>query len=39
MIITIIFAVYYLIKILVVKSNMKKKYHKEQNDIKDIIKK
>ena len=37
--ITITFAVYYLIKVLVVKLRMKKKYYKEQNDIREIIKK
>ena len=36
--ITIIFAAYYLIKIIIMKSRMKKQYYKEQNDIKDIVK-
>lgn len=33
------FALYYLIKILIVRRNLKKQYYKEQNDIKDIVKK
>lgn len=37
--ITIIFAVYYIIKIFILRINMKKKYYKEQNDIKEIIQK
>ena len=37
--ITIVFVVYYIVKIFVVKIKMKKKYYKEQNDIKDITKK
>lgn len=37
--ITIVFAVYYIIKIFILSINMKKKYYKEQNDIKDITKK
>lgn len=36
--ITVAFAIYYLIKILIIKSRMKKQYYKEQNDIKDIVK-
>lgn len=36
--ITIAFLAYYLIKILILKSRMKKKYYKEQNDIKEIVK-
>lgn len=38
-IITIVFVIYYLIKTLVVKSRMKKKYYEEQNDISDIVRK
>ena len=37
LVITIAFAVYYFIKILVVRSRMKKQYYKEQNDISDIV--
>ena len=37
--VTIIFVIYYFIKIFVVRKNMKKKYYKDQNDIKDITKK
>ena len=37
-IITVIFVVYYLIKTLVIRSRMKKKYYEEQNDISDIVK-
>lgn len=33
------FVLYYLIKILIIRSRMKKQYYKEQNDIKEIIKK
>ena len=33
------FAIYYLIKIFVIRKNMKKKYYNDQNDIKEIIKK
>ena len=34
-----ILVIYYLMKILIIKSRMKKQYYKEQNDIKEIIKK
>lgn len=34
-----ILVIYYLIKILIIRSRMKKQYYKEQNDIKEIIKK
>ena len=34
-----VFVLYYLIKILIIRSRMKKQYYKEQNDIKEIIKK
>lgn len=37
--ITIVFVVYYIVKIFMLKIIMKKKYYKEQNDIKDITKK
>ncbi len=37
--VTILLAIYYIIKILIIRNRMKKKYYKEQNDIKDIIKK
>lgn len=37
--ITIVFVVYYIVKIFMLKIRMKKKYYKEQNDIKDITKK
>ena len=37
--ITIGFAIYYIVKILILRMKMKKKYYKEQSDIKDIIKK
>lgn len=37
--ITIIFTIYYIIKIFILRINMKKKYYKEQNDIKEIIQK
>ena len=37
-VITIVFVVYYLIKTLVIRSRMKKKYYEEQNDISDIVK-
>ena len=33
------FALYYLIKVFVIRKNMKKKYYNDQNDIKEIIKK
>lgn len=38
-IVTGILVIYYLIKILIIRSRMKKQYYKEQNDIKEIIKK
>ncbi len=38
-IITGVFVLYYLIKTLIIRSRMKKQYYKEQNDIKEIIKK
>ena len=34
-----VFVLYYLIKTLIIRSRMKKQYYKEQNDIKEIIKK
>ena len=37
-IITIVFVVYYIIKTLVIRNRMKKKYYEEQNDISDIVK-
>lgn len=37
--ITIVVVVYYIIKIFIIKSKMKKKYFKEQNDIREIVKK
>lgn len=37
--ITVVFAVYYIMKIFVLRLLMKKQYYKEQNDIKDIVKK
>lgn len=37
--ITIAFVVYYIVKILIVRARMKKKYYEDQNDIKDIVKK
>ena len=37
--ITIIVVVYYIIKILITRKNMEKRYYKEQNDIKEIVKK
>lgn len=38
-IVTGILVIYYLVKILIIRSRMKKQYYKEQNDIKEIIKK
>ena len=38
LVITIMFAVYYLIKTLVVRSRMKKQYYKDKNDISEITK-
>ena len=38
-IVAVILVIYYLIKILIIRSRMKKQYYKEQNDIKEIIKK
>lgn len=37
--ITIVFVVYYIVKIFILRIRMKKKYYKEQNDIRDITKK
>ncbi len=37
--ITISFTIYYIVKILILKARMKKQYYKDQNDIKDIVKK
>ncbi len=38
-IITIVIFIYYVIKMLIIKRNMKKQYYKSQNDIKEIVKK
>lgn len=38
-IITICFVIYYIIKILIIRNRMKKKYYQDQNDISDIVKK
>lgn len=36
---TLVFIIYYLVKIFIARRNMRKKYYNEQNDIKEIIKK
>lgn len=37
--ITIAFVIYYIVKIMIIKIKMKKQYYKNQNDIKEIVKK
>lgn len=37
--ITVAFIIYYIVKIMIVRIKMKKQYYKDQNDIKDIVKK
>ena len=36
---TLVFIIYYLVKIFIARRNMRKKYYNEQNDIKEIVKK